>query len=71
MKKTVCLDCDSIEQAKRMFPHLNKSMVVSIQTKDGELVLFSQLPFSNDDKKLFKQCTRKEIIEAFELSLVE
>ena len=58
-------NCDSVEQARKDFPELKDDLAIEVNTLDGVLVLFTKEQLTQEDKDIFKDYTRKEIMACF------
>lgn len=61
-------DCESIEQARKMFPELKNCICTEVQFLDGVLFLFIKSELSQEDRNLFSKYTKDEIKSIMSLS---
>ena len=61
-------DCESVEQARKMFPELKNCICTEIQFLDGPLFLFTKIELSQEDRDLFSKYTKDEIKSIMSLS---
>ncbi len=58
-------DCKSVEEARKMYPQLDKVPATKVQFLDGILVLFHEAPLDNDDLGFLSSMTKTEFISIY------
>lgn len=54
-------DCDGVVEAIRKFPQLNDCVSNTVKTKDGTLILFTDISLTPTEIETFKDYTTEEI----------